>query len=113
MIESKKIFVSLPMKDRDVEAIKAKQQDILEKYVAKAYSGIHYELMNTTHEGLCPPDDNFLWYLGLSIQLLGEADIVIFSDDWKEANGCRIEYLACELYGIPHIFEGDLEFYDD
>ena len=110
MLELKKIFVSLPMKDLDVEAIKTRQKDLFKKYVAKAYSGYRYELMETTHEGLCPPGDNFLWYLGLSIQMLGEADLVIFADDWNTANGCRLEHTACELYSIPHVYEKDLEF---
>ena len=46
-----------------------------------------------------------VWYLGKSIQLLAQADIVYFGGDWKNARGCKIEYLVSEKYGIKIIEE--------
>lgn len=94
------VFVSLPMRDRDVDWIRHRQQDIFERLCPP-----EDVLMDTIHEALCPPDDNFLWYLGLSVQKLGEADLVIFASDWREGRGCRVEHAICELYKIPYIYE--------
>lgn len=94
------VFVSLPMRDRDVDEIGRRQRDILERLCPPEDA-----LINNIHEALCPPDDNFLWYLGLSIQQLGEADLVIFASDWREARGCRVEHAVCELYKIPYVYE--------
>lgn len=44
-----------------------------------------------------------LYLLGRSIQLMGEADVVLFYGDWNHANGCRVEYEACNAYGIDYL----------
>lgn len=44
-------------------------------------------------------DDAGIWYLGKSIQLLSEADIVFFVNNWKEFRGCSIEREVAEKYG--------------
>lgn len=44
-------------------------------------------------------DDIGIWYLGKSIQLLSEADIVFFVNDWKEFRGCSIERDIAGKYG--------------
>lgn len=46
-----------------------------------------------------------VWYLGKSIQLLAQADIVYFGGDWENARGCKIEYAVAEKYGIKIIEE--------
>ena len=46
-----------------------------------------------------------VWYLGKSIQLLSQADIVYFGDDWRNARGCKIEYEIAIAYGIKVISE--------
>lgn len=40
-----------------------------------------------------------MWYLGKSIQLLSEADIVFFAKGWKDFRGCLIEREIAEKYG--------------
>ena len=44
-------------------------------------------------------DDVGVWYLGKSILLLSEADIVFFVNDWKDFRGCSIEREIAEKYG--------------
>lgn len=107
----RKVFVSLPMRGFEYEAVKNRQLDIFENITSKLNPQFKYELIDTLHENLCPPDDNPLWYLGLSIQQLGEADVVIFSKDWRIANGCRAEHLICDMYGIEYVYEGTEDFY--
>ncbi len=48
-----------------------------------------------------------IWYLGVSIQFLSEADIVIMGKGWYDARGCRIEHLVATEYGLPVIYVED------
>lgn len=46
-----------------------------------------------------------LWYLGKSIQLLAQADMVYFCDGWDKARGCRMEHEIAKQYGLKIIKE--------
>lgn len=41
-----------------------------------------------------------LGYLGYSIMQLSKADVAYFDKGWKDARGCKIEYLCSVEYGI-------------
>ena len=102
---SKKVFVSLPMYGRTDEDILEEQQKIFDNYVN---SGLHkkgeeFELLETFFSDQDHDEEDRLWYLGLSIQKLSEADIVIFADGWERSNGCQIEHYVCIMYRIPYI----------
>lgn len=51
-----------------------------------------------------PENPSRLWYLGRSIQLMNEADLVVFDQDWYEANGCWVEFVAAHVYDKPYLF---------
>lgn len=99
-----KVFVSLPMGNKTIEEIKAEQLDIFLRFVYDKDSD-NYELIETA---LQEPDgidvDPNVYCLGRSIMLMGEADLVIFARDWRDARGCRVEHAVCELYKIPHCY---------
>ena len=59
------------------------------------------------HKENVPAGAGRIWYLGDSIQLLDNVDLVIFGDNWKEAKGCNVEMMVCKQYGIPFIVEGE------
>lgn len=40
--------------------------------------------------------------LGMSIELMSDADLVVFAEGWQYARGCRIEHRICQDYGIPY-----------
>ena len=40
-----------------------------------------------------------MWYLGKSIQIMCEADIIFFAKGWENARGCCIEKEIAEKYG--------------
>lgn len=40
--------------------------------------------------------------LGMSIELMSDADLVIFAEGWQYARGCRIEHRVCQDYNIPY-----------
>lgn len=44
-----------------------------------------------------------LWYLGKSLLLLTEANLVVFAKGWRSARGCLVEYQCARKYGISYI----------
>lgn len=40
-----------------------------------------------------------IWYLGKSLQLLAQADLVFFVNGWEQYRGCNIERQVANSYG--------------
>lgn len=95
----KKLFVSVPMKGRTEEEIKASIRKM--KKIAEIYEGEELELIDSYIEDNPPKDSKeAVWYLGESIKKLAKADVfmgICESYDW---NGCCIERETAEKYGI-------------
>lgn len=95
----KKLFVSVPMKGRTEEEIKASIQKM--KKIAEVYEGEELELIDSYVEGNPPKNNNqAIWYLGKSLEKLSEADIFIGIDDDYDWSGCYIERLTAIKYDI-------------
>lgn len=112
-MEARKVFVSLPMRGISLDEISLRQHDLLKKFIELSNPEYSYELLDSIHEDELPEPGNPLWFLGRSIQTLGQADFVIFAKDWRKASGCRVEHLICELYHIPYIYETTEDPNDD
>lgn len=95
----KKLFVSVPMKGRTEEEIKATMEKM--KKIAEVYEGEELELIDSYIEHNPPKDNNqAIWYLGESLKKLASADVFIgINDDWNW-NGCHIEREVASRYGI-------------
>ena len=95
----KKLFVSVPMRGRTEEEIKASIQKM--KKIAEIYEGEELELIDSYIEDNPPKNSKeAVWYLGESIKKLAQADVFIGiceSYDWR---GCQIERETAEKYGI-------------
>nr|DAE38547.1 MAG TPA: protein of unknown function (DUF1937) [Caudoviricetes sp.] len=97
----KKLFISVPMRNRTEYAIKASMEQMHK--IAEAVFGEELEIIPTYFEGDPPENANMaLWYLGESIKKLSEADrfIGIYDED-KGYRGRIIENLAAKNYNIP------------
>lgn len=95
----KKLFVSVPMKGRTEEEIKASIQKM--KKIAEVYEGEELELVDSYIEDNPPQNKNqAVWYLGESIKKLAQADVFIGICESYEWNGCEIERETAERYGI-------------
>lgn len=92
-----KLFISQPMKGKSDAEIKSERV-----YVSKKFPDA--EIINSFFEG-APADITPLRYLGESIKLLGEADVVYFCEGWHDANGCTIEHECAVRYGKKIIYE--------
>lgn len=92
----KKLFISQPMKDKTNEEILKERQDVL---------SLFYDVQEIdSFFSDAPHDAKPLWFLGESIKLLSEADIVYFCKDWHKYNGCVIEHECAVRYGKEIIY---------
>lgn len=95
----KQLFVSVPMKGRTEEEIKASIQKM--KKVAEIYEGEELELIDSYIEDNPPKDSKeAVWYLGESLKKLAQADVFIGIDEAYDWNGCYIERDTAQRYGI-------------
>lgn len=103
MVPSKRtrLFISQPFTGKTEDEVFEIRKEV-ENYV-KGFMGDNLEVIDQYHQDA--PDDNpgRLFYLGNSIKMMGEADFVCFTSDWRDAPGCRVEMSVCLEYGIPHI----------
>lgn len=103
-----KIFISQPMNGKTTEEIENERNDIIDRLATQfarenEYIYIIYSFFKDAPHGTKP-----LWYLGESIKLMSEADIVFFCDGWQTARGCQIEHDCALEYGIDTMYEEDL-----
>ena len=103
-----KIFISQPMNGKTNEEIEDERNytiSILTSRFAKENERI--EIIDSFFKD-APHDSKPLWYLGESIKLISEADVVFFCNGWQTARGCQIEHDCALEYGIDTMYEEDL-----
>ncbi len=96
----KKVFISQPMKDKTDEEIKAERKQLVDH--AKVMVGEEIQVIYSFFES-APHDARPLWFLGKSLELMSQADVVVFGDGWENARGCKIEHECAVQYGIDRI----------
>lgn len=95
----KKVFISIPMNGRPDEDVRRDMDVIMDDL------GPDHELIDTMIEEDAPEcREPRLWYLGRSIQMMCNADLVVFANDWGSANGCIVEYHAAKKYGLQMLY---------
>jgi len=95
-----KVFISQPMKGRTEKEI-LDQRKRIEEYI-KSEVNYEVEILDSYVES-APDECNPVFFLGLSLQFLSQADLCVFAEGWEDARGCRIEQQVCEEYNIPNI----------
>lgn len=97
-----KLFISLPMRGRDDDEVRAEMLGI-KQFIERMYDQ-EFDLIDTLVEEE-PPDGVIQnnYYLGKSIQMLSMADICVFHPEWKNSPGCIIEHMVCAMYDIPYV----------
>ena len=98
----KKLFISVPMKDRTEEAIRTSMEKMHK--IAEATVGEELKVIPSYIEDNPPKDaKEAVWYLGRSIQMMSEADYMVCINDMWEYSGCLTERDVAERYGIRMI----------
>lgn len=101
-----KVMISLPMRGRSDAEIQKQISDIKEKF-----EKLHIETVdNFFSEEVEGYNDEALFYLGKSIDLIGKVDAVYFAEGWQQARGCIIERKVCEYYNILILDEAFLKY---
>ena len=93
------VFISQPMNGLSDEEILKKREEIIKK-VEKRYPNKSIEIIDSFFQG-APHDASPVWFLGKSIQLLSQADLLVMGEGWEDARGCKLEYEIAAAYGIP------------
>ena len=96
-----KIFISMPMKSKSTEQVKSEMNKVFEYIKSKLPEA---DLLDSVFDGAdkdiaIKGDDTGLWYLGKSLMLLSQADIVFFVNDWADFRGCSSERKVASEYG--------------
>ena len=99
----KKVFISHPMRGLTDEEI-IQQRDILKNKIADILEEEVF-ILPSFFEGFEPKGKIPVAYIGKSIMLMAEADVVYFGGDWRNARGCRIEYEVAKEYSMDIIEE--------
>lgn len=99
-----KVFVSLPMNGRSDLVIKQKMEYLF-RLVQERYPDKEFEMIDSFTKDSVIKEKGHVAMLGHSIQLMADADIVIFSKDYRLARGCRIEEQVAIEYNIRREYE--------
>lgn len=95
----KKLFVSVPMKGRTEEEIKASIQKM--KKITEICEGEELELIDSYVEDNPPKDSKeAILFLGKSLKKLAQADVFMGICENYDWNGCCIEKETAERYDI-------------
>lgn len=95
-----KIFISQPMKDKTDQEIEQERKEIIEK-VERYFWEV--EIIDSFFKD-APHNAKPLWFLGKSLELLSNANVIVLGKDWERSRGCRIEHECAVQYGIPIIY---------
>lgn len=96
-----KVFISQPMVDKTDEFIKEERNRITER-VKELYPDEEIEIIDSFFEK-APHNAKPLWFLAKSLQLMADADVVVFAPGWDQYRGCRIENKCAHDYGYAVI----------
>ena len=129
-----KVFVSMPMKNKSTDRIRKEMERI--KEVAEKRIDQKLELIDSIHkapaeeevakpEGFAIPPaggtptaqiedlrrdaikNNPVYWLGKSIELMAQADYVMFAKGFDNAKGCAVEFAVADSYGMKLLFEDE------
>lgn len=93
-----KVFISQLMNGRDLEMIALERKQIME-HVRKLYPDAE-EIQSFFGHPDMDSKNTPLKMLGMSLELMAEADLVVFADCWSLGRGCKIEHDAALQYGL-------------
>lgn len=107
---TKRVFISQPFTGVSMNEIEFIRNDVVVYLgnmckrigVTSPYTEIIDNYNKPEHD-----ENNRLWCLGDSIQQLGTADLVVFSNNYESARGCQIEMEIVKKYNIPYIILPD------
>lgn len=101
----KKIFISQNMSEKTEEQVMRTRSRIKKKL--ESIFGEKVEILDNYYHDELPKGSHRLKYLGASIQMIPDADLVFFAKEKNISKGVKIELKICTQYEINFIMEGD------
>lgn len=103
-----KVFLSQPMNGKTAKEIIV-ERERMAKQVEKRL-GSKVEILDSLFLDEPPKEVKNIgaYFLGKSIQLIAEADVVFLHKDWGKARGCKFERDIAFAYGIPFMSEKEV-----
>ena len=98
-----KVFISQPMAGKTDDQILTERKRLIKLIEERLEEP--FEIVATEIKEKTPVDNEALWYLGKSLQLLATADVAFFANGWVNARGCRVENRCAYEYGIKVMLE--------
>jgi hypothetical protein len=98
-----KVFISQPMNDKADKEILNERNMVINLFRLIVPKNQEVEVIDSFFED-APHDAKPLWYIGESIKLMADADIVYFCKDWHKYRGCTIEHECAVRYGKKIIY---------
>lgn len=94
-----KVFISQPMSGLTKEEVLL-QRGIAEDWLKAKYKNV--EILDSYFEDKKPDKIVYsgVYWLGQSLELMAEADMVAFIPGWDKARGCKLEYEVAKEYGL-------------
>lgn len=86
-----KAMISQPMCGKPNVEIKT-----IRNYITNKLKESGFEVIDTLFDFGNKPA---VFYLAKSIEAMSEVDVVVFTPDWEQARGCRIEFEIAKAYG--------------
>ena len=99
-----KVFISQPITGKSTAEIMATRKNITTKIKA-----VYPDATIINSLMLGGNDTNDIKYLGLTISLMGDADLVVFANNRSNSKGCQVEYYVATLYGKEIKDESELD----
>lgn len=99
-----KFFISQPITGKSTAEIMATRKNITTKLKSKYPDAI---IINSVILG--GNDTNDIKYLGITLNLMADADVVVFAKDRANSKGCNVEYYVATLYGKEIKEESELD----
>ena len=103
-----KVYISMPMNGKTDEQIKNELDAISERLKLAFVSDIEVISSFINKEAPVKADRAGAWYLGESLKMIAQADLVYFAEEWFLSRGCTFERDVCLAYKIPIIFYDDI-----
>jgi hypothetical protein len=97
---NKKVFISQPMASKSDDEILSERNKAIKK-VKSSYPNDNIEILDSFFGDY---NGNAVQFLGKSILLLGEADLIVLISGWSEARGCVIEEAVAKAYNIECMY---------
>jgi hypothetical protein len=97
-MKGQRIMISQPMKGKSEKQIREEREELVERLTNEGYIVVDTIIPDFPKE--TPPDNEALWYLSKSLEIMSTCKLMYFMDGWKEARGCIIENAAAKAYGI-------------